>query len=140
MIQMCRKKDFKAEIFLLCFHSLFPNFLRCLSFTESHLLCLCFSLSEPQHLRKTHHRPQHDDVICWVPAGSKPVHRWQCCASEILHEPCQPSSPQTVAEFMASHWIIAVIDSCLFHLCFCPLLPLRFVHSKKNKVNIELGH
>lgn len=25
--------------------------------------CPCFSLSEPQHLRKTHQCPQHDDVI-----------------------------------------------------------------------------
>lgn len=52
----------------------------------------CFSLSEPQHLRKTHHRPQHDDVMCRLPAAFGPDHRWQCGALEAPREPCQPTS------------------------------------------------
>lgn len=108
-------------------------------------LSLCFSLSEPQHLRKTHQCRQYDDVIRWEPAASKPVHRWQCCTSKPHFKPRQPSSPElwhTYFEFMESHWITSIIDSCVFLLVFVLSVPQRFAHEKKtkNKVNIEVGH
>lgn len=76
-----------------------------------------FSLSEPQHLRKTHHRPRHDDVIRQVPTAFEPDYRWQCGTLKTPHEPCQPSSPQTVAH---SHRVHEVTGSLLLliHVCF----------------------
>lgn len=100
-----------------------------------------FSLSEPQHLRKTHHRPQHDDVIRQVPTAFEPVYRWQCGTLKIPHEPCQPSSPQTVAHSHRVHEVtgsllllIHVYFSCcffFFHFFCFSLCRLRFAHRRK---------
>ncbi|XP_039675422.1 transcription factor E2F3 isoform X2 [Perca fluviatilis] len=57
---------------------------------EYNYLHFCFSLSEPQHLRKTHQRPQHDDVIGRQPAASGLVHGWQCCTSKPHVNPFNP--------------------------------------------------
>ena len=106
-------------------------------------ICSCFSLSELQHLRKTHQCSQHDDVIRWGPSASRPVHRWQCCTSKPHVNPFNPvphKQRHTHFEFMESHWITAIIDSCVLLLFFCPLYATKIcTWEKKNKVNIELG-
>lgn len=100
-------------------------------------------MSEPQHLRKTHQCPQHDDVIRREAAVSRPVHRWQCCTSKPHLNPVNPVPHKqwhTRFEFMESHWITAIIDSCCVLFFFVLSVPQRFAHEKENKVNIELGH
>lgn len=125
-------------------HTLLLNFLLHLSCTEYN--CPCFSLSEPQHLRKTHQCPQHDDVICRQPAASRPVPRWQCCTSKPHLNPVNPvphKQLHTHFEFTESHWITAFIDSCVSLLFFLYSVPQdlhREEKKKRNKVNIELGH
>lgn len=93
-----------------------PVFLSCVEYN-----CPCFSLSEPQLLRKTHQCPQHDDVIYREPAASRPVHRWQCCTLKPHLNPVNPvphKQGRTHFEFTESHWITAVIDSCASLLFF----------------------
>ncbi len=108
-----------------------PMFLSC---TEHS--CPCFSLSERQHLRKTHQRPQHDDVMCRQPTASRPVHRWQCCTSNPNLNPVNPVPHKqwhTHFEFMESHWITAIIDSCVSLLFFCPLCATKICTWGKKK-------
>lgn len=123
-------------------HSHLWNFLLFQSSLESNCLCPCLSLSEPQHLRKTHQCPQHDDVICREPAASRPVHRWQCCTSKTYVNPVNPvpyKQQHTHFEFTESHWISAVIDSCLFLLFFCPSLCHKDLHMKKKNSEYWIG-
>lgn len=86
-----------------------------------------------------------------MPTAFEPDYRWQCGTLKTPHEPCQPSSPQTVAH---SHRVHEVTGSllllihvcfsccCFFFFFFCSsLCRLRFAHRRKGgKVNIELGH
>lgn len=98
-------------------------------------LSLCFSLSEPQHLRKTHQCRQYDDVIRWEPAASKPVHRWQCCTSKPHFKPCQPSSPE-LAHILWVHGE-SLDHSYYWFMCvsvgFCPLCATKICTWQQNK-------